>query len=127
MALTTVASRTVNEKSSMIYTATLLDSDGTALPSASITVLTLTLYDVLTGDIINSRDALTALNANQVTIHATSGLLTWTALPADSPIVGTPQVGELEHHVALFEVEYSSTKEHRHEVNLYVKQLTKVA
>jgi len=110
----------------MIYTTTILDTDATALPLASISTLTLTLYDVLTGDIINSRTLQNVLNTNQVTVHATSGLLTWTALPADMAIVGTPQVGELEHHIALFKLLYSSTKKHKHEVAIFVKQLTKV-
>ena len=126
MALTTVEDRTVIEGTSMIYTATLQDASGTALPLASIDSLTLTLYDKATGTIINSRNAQDVLNTNQVTVHATSGLLTWTALPADMAIVGTPTAGVLETHVALFECVYSTTKGLNHEVEIYVKQLTNV-
>ena len=126
MALTTIEDRTVVEGNSMIYTATLKDAAGVALPLASVDSLTLTLYDKTTGTIINSRTAQDVLNTNQVTFHATSGLLTWTALPADMAIVGTPAAGVLETHVALFEIVYSTTKGLNHEVEIYVKQLTNV-
>lgn len=127
MALSTKASRTVTEGNSVIYTAILKDAAGVVLPLASIDSITLTLYDVATGTIINSRTAQDVLNTNQVTIHATSGLLTWSALPADMAIVGTPDAGDVETHVALFECVYSTTKGLNHEVTIYVQQLTNVS
>ena len=127
MALNTVASRTVTEGNSVIYTATLKDAAGVVLTLASIDTITLTLYDVTTAGIINSRTAQDVKNTNQVTIHATSGLLTWAALPADMAIVGTPAAGAVETHVALFECVYSTTKGLNHEVTIYVQQLTNVS
>ena len=127
MALTD-ATRTVNEGTTLVYTTTITDSAGNALALASIDTLTLTLYDVASGSIINSRTAQDVLNANQVTVHATSGLLTWTALPADMAIVTAAKLaGNVEHHVALFEMVYSTTKGLNHEVDLYVTQLENVS
>ena len=120
------ADRIVNEGNSMVYKATLLDPDDVAITEALIVSITLTLYDSGTGTIINSRNAQNVKNANQVTIHATSGLLTWNALPADSPIVSSVlPAGETEQHIALFRVVYGGNKGLNHEVPISVKQLIK--
>ena len=127
MALTK-ATQTINEGTSFKYVTTLLDDDEvTALALASIDSITLTLYDVVSGSIINSRTAQDVLNTNQVTIHATSGLLTWQGLAADAVIKNTLLVaGALEKHIALFEMVYSTDKALNHELILWVKQLTNV-
>ena len=94
------------ENTGAVYTATLEDSSGTAIPLANITTMVLTLYDVASGDIINSRDDQDVKNTNNVTINATSGLLTWAMQADDNPIVddaGTSEVGDRENHKALFE------------------------
>jgi len=65
------------EGTGAIYTATLEDSDETAIPLANISAITLTLYNVADDSIINSREDQDVKNTNQVTIHSTSGLLTW--------------------------------------------------
>lgn len=127
MALTD-SQRIVNEGNSFVYTATMKDEDGNAIPLTSINSLTLTLFDAGSGDIINSRNAQDVLNANQVTVHATSGLLTWNALPADNPIIDTRKApGSLEQHIALFRVSYSSnTKALNHFEEIKVRQLQKI-
>lgn len=122
----TDAQRIINEGTDFVYKATLLDADSVAIPLTSIDSITLTLFDAGTGTIINSRDNLNVKNTNQVTIHATSGLLTWNALPADSPIVSTSKApGALEQHIALFRLVYSGTKALNYPLELYVKQLQK--
>jgi hypothetical protein len=89
----------ITENSSAIYTATLLDSTGAPVSSASVDTLTLTFYDNATGDIINNRNAQDVFNTNNVTLD-TSGSLVWAMLPEDNPIVGG--LGVDETHVAEF-------------------------
>jgi len=87
------------ERSSGVVTATLTDESGTAVPLATVTALTLTLYDQGTRAIINSRRNQNVLNANGVTYGASNGLVTWLVRPADMACVsGAPE----EVHVALF-------------------------
>ncbi len=115
----------VNEGKSHQYTATLQDAAEVAIPSADLTTLTLTLYDVDTGDIINSRNAQDVLNTNNVTVHATSGLLTWILQPLDNVIVTS--ASHVEGHVALFEWRIASSgQDGNHEVNIHVHNLSKV-
>jgi hypothetical protein len=106
----------VNKANSGRYRASLVDETGVPVPAASLSSLTLTLYDQRTDTIINSRDAQDVLNVNGVTVDA-NGLLTWTVLPADNPIVtrGTAE----ETHVALFEWTFGS-KRGSHEVHIVV-------
>lgn len=124
----TVAQRVVPEEASFQYTGYIKDETGTVIPLASLTTLTLTLYNKATGAIINSRNAQNVKNANNVTVHATSGLVTWSAKPADNPIIDTTlDAGETEEHVALFEWTYNSGADGgKHELSIYVRQLTKV-
>lgn len=86
--LLAASDRIINERSSKTYTFTLLDDDDTAIPLASISTLTLTL-DTPDGTVINSRTSQDVKNANNVTVHATSGLVTWTMQPADNQIVSS--------------------------------------
>ncbi len=95
----------VREGSTGTYEATLKDEDGVAIQLASLTSLTLSLYDVDSRQIINERDNQDALNANNVTVHATSGLLTWSVQAADHAVVGTRR---LERHRAVFEYRWNS-------------------
>ena len=122
------SARTVNEKTSFQYTATLKDEAGIVIAATDLTTLTVTLYDVASGDIINTQTDTDIKNANNGTVHATSGLLTWVAKPADNPIVGTSiDVGATEEHIALFEWTYNSGNDAgKHELHINVKQLTKV-
>lgn len=123
----TEAERTVNEGTTFLYTCTLKDESGVVVPLSGISALTLTLYDVATDTIINSRDAQDVLNTNDVTVHATSGLLSWTAQAADNAIVTAARVaGSLEKHIALFEWTWSTTKKGKHELEIFVQQLAQV-
>lgn len=119
---------TINEANSFKYTATLADEDGNPITLASIVSATLDLYDDETLEVINNRAQQDILNANDVTIDPTSGLLTWDALAADTPIVADNVVaGDTEPHTALFRIEYNSSADHlNHELHLHIVQLPKV-
>lgn len=77
--------RVINEGSSASYTAFLCDADGIAIPLVDISAMTLTLKDVATGAVINSRNAHNILNTNNVTYVYYDGEIT-SATSAD-PIV----------------------------------------
>ena len=92
-------SQTIQEKTSALYTAKLVDELGNAIPAAAILSLQLTYYDERTLQIINSRNAQNILNVNNVTLDAL-GILVWSLQPADTSIL---TVGvALESHVAMF-------------------------
>ena len=112
----------VNEKTTARYQTTLLDETGVGIASGSFVSLSLTLYNVSTGAIINSRNSQNVLNANNVTISG-SGLLTWTMVPNDNSIIGSEKT---EHHKALFEGVYSTDKAVRYPIFIVVTNLTKV-
>lgn len=117
----------VNERSTAVYTATITDENGDALPAASLDSLTLTLRNAKgTAAVINDRNAVNALNANGVTVDE-DGLLTWVMEPGDNAIVGRTSVGDPEIHVALFQWTWDSgSKAGRHEVAVRVVNLGRV-
>ena len=98
------------------------------IPSADLSSLTLTLYNEADASIINGRSELNVKDANNVTVHATSGLLTWTMQPDDNVIVDTTLGhGKTELHIARFDFTWASgTKTGRHVVYIEVEQLQKV-
>lgn len=114
------------EQATGVYTATITGNDGvTPIPLASLLTLALTLY-VLKSDgtqaIVNSRDAQNVLNLNNVTVHATSGLLTWSIQAADTTLI---EAIPFERHIALFEWTTASVAG-KHELILVVKNLNQV-
>ena len=117
----------VNEKTSARYACVIKDENEVAIPAASLTTLTLTLYDQTSDGIINSRSAQNVLNANGVTVDS-SGNLVWVLDPADNLIVGTtvPQ-NSYERHVALFTYTYNAGRTGRTEVQIAVLNLNKVS
>lgn len=117
----------VSEQTTLRLTATLLDETGTAVPSAGLATLTLTLYvrDSTAHEIVNSVDAVNILNTGRGTVHATSGLLTLTLQPADNAIIDSTQ--DAEWHRALIQGTYSGgAKAFKHEIDFQVRNLTKV-
>jgi hypothetical protein len=91
--------RIINEGSTRTYKITLLDSDGeTPIPSADVTSILATLYDIETGGIINDREDQSIKNENNGTYHATSGLLTLTLQADDNTVVTERPHGERERH-----------------------------
>lgn len=118
----------VAEKTTVQITATLVDETGAAIPLAGLSSLTLTLYnrDSTAQEIINSVSAVNILNNGRGTVHATSGLLTLTLLPADNAIIDTAKASEW--HRALIEGTYAGgVKAMKYEVDVQVRNLNKVS
>jgi sugar lactone lactonase YvrE len=114
----------VKEKTSALYTADVQDHQENAIGSSDLGTLTLTLYDVDTNTIINSRNAQNVLNANGVALDA-NGNLSWVMSADDNTIVTSTTVQE--SHIALFQWTWDSgNKAGKHEVQIYVENLTKV-
>lgn len=107
------------------YTGTLTQEDGeTIVPGSVLDSLTLTLKDITTGQVINSRNAQNVLNANNVTVDE-NGLLTWTLLPADLPFLRKnppPFDSDVEVHIAVFEWTWNNTKAGRKKVFILVEK-----
>ena len=116
----------VNEASQREYTATLRDKPiapatvGDPVPLASLTALTITLKDVETGGVINTRTAQSVKNANNGTYHATSGLFTMAFQALDNIIVD-PLI-RTEIHLATFLATWSGGQ-HQWDVVVKVKNL----
>ncbi len=112
------------EKTTPKITATIQDENGTAIPAASLTTLTLTLYnrEDSAKTIINSRNAQNVLNANNVTVDS-NGLITWSVQPLDTAILGT---ASSERHRAVFEWTYNSgAKNGKYIIDMTIKNLAK--
>ena len=123
------------EGCSSVYEGDLVDVDGTTpIPLSAISTITLTLYNAdvrepspTTGNIINSRNQQNVKNANDVTIHNTSGHITWNMSGLDNPIID--ETKSTEKHIALFEFTYTSgsvQKDGKHKVEIRVENLRKV-
>ena len=113
----------INEATTGRYTATMYDETGAVIDGTALTTLTLTLYDKKTGTVINSRNALNALNANGVAVTS-AGALTWTIAKEDTIVVGTAQ---MEWHVAVFSGTWSSgAKRFVHEIEMRVVNIKRV-
>lgn len=116
----------VNEKATFKYTATLVDETGAAIGPGGITTLTATLYDQLTGAIINGRNNQNVLNANQfVLTSAASSNLTFDSLVADSPMVNATL--ETEVHVLLIQWTYGVGLGGNKEIAIRVVNINKVS
>lgn len=116
----------INEESYGVVTTTLVDEDSVAIASADIDAITVTLIAERSGDVINSRSAQDVFNANNCTMHATSGLFTWNVQTADTEIVDNTKIGEIEPHLATFTVTWDTTKKMHFEILLKVKNLRSV-
>ena len=118
----------VAEKSTLRFTATLVDETGAAIPSSGVSTLTLTIYnrDSATKEILNSVSAVNILNVGRGTLHATSGLLTVTLDPLDNAVIDS--ASDLEWHRALIEGIYAGgVKAFKHEIDWQVRNLNKVS
>ena len=93
------------ERTSGLITTYIVDELGVSIPLASITTLTLTLYDEATNSIINSRNAQNVLNANGVTV--TNGKVDWAVSPLDMVMVGQSD-GTQEMHSAQFVLRWAA-------------------
>jgi hypothetical protein len=114
---------TVAELTSAKYTGTLTDESGAAVSGSALTAATLTLFDDVTGTVINSRNAQNVLNANGVTID-NFGALTWVMAPADNTIVKSGL--SVERHRAVFTFTWGAGKQLVHEVVIAVTNIRMV-
>ena len=107
------AQRTWQEFDTPTLTLTLLDAAGAAIPSANIVTLTLSQWveqgPNLPGKVINSRNAQSVLNLHNVTVHSTSGLVTWSLQPADTTFVSRDKGVIEETHHFLFKISYTAS------------------
>jgi len=121
----------VHEQSSKTVTFTLLDPAGVAVPLANISTAQLTLLDLdtyvpgasPTVGIINSREGQDIRNAHNVTIHSTSGLVTWEMQPGDNPIVTLHR--QIERHRAEFRFVTTASAELNYPIEIEVVNLRK--
>ena len=124
----TVLTDVIPERTTQKFTAVIKDENGAAIPAASLTTLTLTLYALdgaQAGTVINSVDDMNILNANRGTVDG-SGNLTLLFVPNDMAILDATLLEE--RHVALIEWTYASgAKSGRHEIQFRVKNLDKVS
>lgn len=118
----------IDEKSTGKYTATLTDEDGVVIPLADLDAITLTLFlpESSENTVINSRNQQDIKNDNNVTIHNTSGLLTWLIQQGDTTITDTEREEPHEIHRAMFEFQFQTSKYGKHIVDLYVQNLRRV-
>lgn len=116
-----------DENATFTYTATLLDDAGVAIPLSAIETLKLSLVNRLTGEVINSRDQQDVKNANDCTVHATSGLLTWQVQQEDTTFqADLPLSRGYEDHIATFLLTYNSTKDAAREFTIRVYDRTSI-
>ncbi len=95
----------INERTSGQYVATLKDETGVVVAGSALTALTLSLTDVATGGVINSRTTQNVLNANNVTVSEL-GVVTWALQPADNTITTASRT--IERHRAEFSATWAA-------------------
>lgn len=99
------------EGKTAFITAELVDQADLPIVKANINALTLTLYDMATLGLINSRDNQNILDTNGGSLHATDGTLTIELSPLDMVIVSALNPPpRYEHHVARIEWTYNTTR-----------------
>lgn len=103
------------------YTATIMKENGDPVKATELTALTLTLTDLETGAVINSRNSQDVLNKNGVAIDE-SGNLAWTLASADNTIISDTS-GPYEIHRAVFCATWG-TKKLYHKIDLKVMNLS---
>lgn len=119
--------RTFLEGVGGIYLGNVKDERGKALAAADLTTLTLTLIDKSTAQVINSRNAVSVLNANGGTINA-SGEFEFLLTADDNVIVDTGLDDELEEeHIMRLRWTWIDSSLQTHtggkDISIWVKQL----
>ncbi|MEW6511841.1 MAG: hypothetical protein AB1428_12890 [Bacteroidota bacterium] len=107
-----MATNEVLQNNTAKIVATFTNEDGAAI--TSLDALKMTLYDVKTHAIINSRDAVDILAS------FSAGTLTLILTPADNAIVNPVQDGT-EDHILLLEYTYGTTKKGSTEIPISVQ------
>ncbi len=115
----------VNEGETSLYTATIKDENGVVVPGSSLNTLTLTLYTLEAGTIINARNAQNILGVNGGAVDG-SGVLTMELNELDNAIIDNAL--DIEWREMLLEWTYAaSTRTGRHPKAYPVRNLSKVA
>lgn len=123
----TVLTDVIAEGATCLISGSLVDETGVALGSAQLQAFTLTLYALLPGlPSINSRTAVNILNSGPGTVDA-GGLWTITLTPADNDIVSTPEPADETHRLLLEWTYGAGAKAGKHEIEIRVRSLDKVA
>ena len=100
----------IHEGATGRFTAYLLDEDGVAIASASVSAITMTLRHRFSNTIVNSRSAQNVFNTNNCTLHATSGLFTWNVQTADAAIVDNSNPPrDIDEHEMILTATYTAT------------------
>lgn len=107
--------RTWDEGDTPNIQVTLLDGAGVVIPLSNVTTLTLTQWvefvypgrPGVTPKSINSRNLQNALNANNVTVATSSGLVTWQLQTADTAMQSRDLTIREEKHHFRFDVTYT--------------------
>jgi hypothetical protein len=124
MSSTVVVFQTLIEGTTGFYSFDLTDAAGLAIDASQTETLTLTVYDVATGTIVNGREAQDVLNANDVTLITVlsplKSTVTWALQPADTVRLGLRR--EVEPHLAVFAWSWDSGAQHQaHKVQFGVE------
>lgn len=117
-----------NQGSSFNLEVTLKDADGATVDAATVSTLTLTLFDRESATIINSRNAMNVQNANGGTISAS--ILTVRLDAADNAFVddaGTAATGDIEEHIARIIFTWSDGQTTRTGLNEVMFGIRKIA
>lgn len=113
-------SHQAQEGQSLRVAFTLLDEDDVPVPASSLSTARLTLIDMETSRVINSRTNQNVLNANDVTITEL-GRVTWEMTAADNALVRTNQ--QLERHRGRFSFTWTGGGAFDHDVYILVRKL----
>lgn len=115
----------IAERTTCRLTAQFTDETAANLQKVNLTTLTMTLYALGSGAIINGNDGVNILDANQGVVSA-EGLLTLTLAPLDNQILDSALDLEL-HRILLTWTFGGGAKTGRFELDLYVRNLMKVS
>lgn len=128
----TPSERRIIEGTTPTYWAVIKDEQNPPQPIAlaNIDDITVTLYVVNsdgTTTIVGGRNKQGIRNENNVSIHDTSGLLTWSLQVEDTTLVDDSlKPGDIEPHLALFEFTYAGTKRGKYLVQFDIIQTLRV-
>lgn len=118
-----------NAGSTGLYTTILNDHLNQPIPLADIVSLTLTLTQIdkpatgpeIIGAIVNNREDQDVLNANNVTVHTTSGLLSFFIQSLDTAIIDATKL--YETHRATFQCTYNTANKLTWDADFLIRKL----
>ena len=119
---TFLASQGIPERSTYRYEVDLLTAAGAALPAASVSSIKLTLRDVTSDTIVNSRSAVEVINQNGGVLE--DGAFSFQFEEADTAIVGSASA---ERRVLTLDFRMVGGGRVTREVRFYVRNLQDIA